>query len=337
MNGGVYMMAFCEHCHDLVNYKEVTSIEKSKNIKGKEIRYFGKEASCEECGESIFVSEIRDYNLIELDKAYRESEGLIFISDIELILNQYSIGKRPLSLLLGWGELTVTRYLKGDLPSKQYSDILKKILLDVNYFREVLEENKSKITPTAYQRSRNALNFLETGHIKNDIKIENVIAYFLEKSTDITPLALQKLLYYAQGFNKIFNKEYLFVEECEAWIHGPVYRDIYEKYKTYRYNPIEESTKNFNYSELTEAEIELLDSIIHNFGCYSGKVLEKMTHTESPWLETRGDLKEDENCDSIIEKQLIKNYFLEVKDKYKMINVSDIKDYSGDMFSKLNS
>ena len=83
----------------------------TKNIKGKEIEYIGKVAICSECESEIFVADIRDYKLKMLDNAFREKEGLISVSEMELILDKYDIGKRPLSLLLGWGEGTLTRYL----------------------------------------------------------------------------------------------------------------------------------------------------------------------------------------------------------------------------------
>ncbi|PKQ89405.1 hypothetical protein CXK86_20375 [Paenibacillus sp. BGI2013] len=68
------MMAFCEHCQDTVNYDEKL-VQKSKNIRGKEVKYLGKETFCSECGNEFFVSDIRDYNLIELDKAFRENDS----------------------------------------------------------------------------------------------------------------------------------------------------------------------------------------------------------------------------------------------------------------------
>jgi hypothetical protein len=45
------------------------------------------------------------------DKAFREQTKLITVPIIENILDKYDIGKRPLSLLMGWGEGTLTRYL----------------------------------------------------------------------------------------------------------------------------------------------------------------------------------------------------------------------------------
>ena len=76
------MLAFCEKCHDMVEYT-VEKKQKSKEIKGKLVIYEGKEPYCSKCGENIFVAETRDYNLNKLDEAYRESENLIKISDIK--------------------------------------------------------------------------------------------------------------------------------------------------------------------------------------------------------------------------------------------------------------
>jgi hypothetical protein len=79
----------------------------------------------------------------------------------------------------------------------------------------------------------------------------------------------------------------------------------------------------------------VLDNVIRNFGCYSGKVLEAMTHVEVPWSETRIGLADDENSNRIIEKDLIEKYFTSIMLKHNMLNMSDIKDYSTDLFGKI--
>lgn len=71
-------------------------------------------------------------------------------------------------------------------------------------------------------------------------KIESIANYIINKSMEITPLALQKLLYFSQSFHKVFLDIFLFDDDCEAWVHGPVYNDIYFKYKDHGYNPIED-------------------------------------------------------------------------------------------------
>lgn len=142
-------------------------------------------------------------------------------------------------------------------------------------------------------------------------------------------------LYYSQGFYKIFYDEFLFTDDCEAWVHGPIYKEIYFKYCDFGYNPIEDKTIEFENIDLTEAEEELLDSIINNFGCYSAKILEKMTHSERPWRFTRKNLKPEEKSAEIIRKDLIADYFKDVNDKYEMLNVEDINDYSEQLFVKV--
>lgn len=330
------MKGFCENCRDIVDYS-VKMADKEKTIKGKTIRYVGKEAYCEECNEEIFVGEIRDYNLMQLDDAYREEEDLIKVADIERILEKYDIGKRPLSLLLGWGEGTLTRYVDGDTPSKPYSDIMKRVLVDEEFYRELLEQNKERISTVAYRKSMTTTEKIIEVEENEISKLESAVKYLLMQTSEITPLALQKLLYFGQGFKKAFVDAFMFEEDCEAWAHGPVYRDVYYKYRGYGYNPIEEGHLSYENINLTDDEKELLDYIVLYFGCYSGKILENMTHSEEPWRVARRGLGDDERSERIIEKQDIGRYFKNVKEKYKMLNVMDIKDYTKDLFSKLNA
>lgn len=68
------MLGFCEECRDMVecHIKEKRMI---KNIRDKEIEYIGKLVYCDKCGSEIFISEIRDYNLLKLDDAFRKKVG----------------------------------------------------------------------------------------------------------------------------------------------------------------------------------------------------------------------------------------------------------------------
>ena len=330
------MKGFCEKCRDTVAYY-VKTVDKEKEIKGKKFKYIGKVAYCDECKEEIFVPEIRDYNLRMLDDVYREGENLIKVDDIGKILVKYDIGKRPLSLLLGWGEGTLTRYVDGDTPTKPYSEILKRILDDKDYYRELLDKNKANISPVAYRKSMTAIDSINIASVNENNKLESAVKYLLIQTSEITPLALQKLLYFAQGFQKAFTDSFMFEEDCEAWAHGPVYRNVYYKYRVYGYTPIEEKELSFEDISLTETEKELLDYIILYFGCYSGKILENMTHSGEPWRLARRGLNDEEGSDRIIKKTDIESYFDNVKEKYKMLNFIDIKDYSKDLFSKLYS
>lgn len=324
---------FCEQCRDDVFYKVVEE-NITADIKGEEYKYYGKKALCNDCGCELYVSEINDYNLNQLYREIRVKNNIIPLENILEITEKYNIGKRPLSLLLGWGEQTFSRYCDGDMPTKQYSDILKRIYEEPKYYLSVLEDNKDRLkSMTAYEKSKaTTMTYIESNEGVGIERIDSVINYILAKCQDITPLALQKILYYVQGFCYAFTDKFLLEEDCEAWVHGPVFRDIYYKYKDYRFDPIGEyEVKEINIP-LTEKVI--LDGVIKNFGCYSGKVLEAFTHEETPWLSTRGDLPELARTNRIIEKKLIAEYFKEVKVKCNMINATDIGRYSTRMFKQ---
>ena len=328
-------MTFCEQCRDDVLYIEKDEIMEA-NLKGEIYRYAGKRAFCKECNSEVFVSNINDYNLKNLYNEFRKQNNIISLEHILEIPKKYNIGKRPLSLLLGWGEQTFSRYCDGDMPTKQYSMILERIFNDPSYYLELLESNKDRLkSKSTYDKSKEATKMLILEqHSCNESKIDSVVNYLLHECEDITPLALQKILYYIQGFYYAFLNNFIFEENCEAWVHGPVFRDIYYKYKEYRFDPIIGYDIS-NTSDLSVSEKAVIDSVIKNLGCYSGKILEAFTHAEMPWLETRGDLPLSVGTDRIIEKGLIADYFMAVKEKNNMINPSDIGDYSKKMFDQI--
>lgn len=361
---------FCEECRNDVEYS-TKSVPMTASIKGKQYSYTGTEAHCKECGSDVYVPEIIDANLRALYDEYRKENNIIPLDEINEIPAKYAIGKRPLSLLLGWGEQTFSRFADGDIPSKQYSDILQRIYNDPKYYLQLLISNKNNLkSALSYEKSYKATQKLllksNNSSSNNDFintdssnKINDAIQYLLVKCEDITPLALQKSLYYIQGFYFAFYKSFLFTDDCQAWVHGPVYKDVYLRYKDYTFTPIDSPTTeisgikssgklaDYKYdqkSEITRLTAELTttlsatekavcDSVIDNLCCYSGKELERFTHHEEPWILTRGNLKADDSSDKIISKNMIGEYFTKIKEKYNMINPDDIHQYAKDMFS----
>jgi len=325
---------FCEICRNDVEYS-VSSVKLAGKIKNKKYYYLGKKACCADCGSPVFVPEVNDYNLIALYDVFRAENKIISLDEIKSIPQKYAIGKRPLSLLLGWGEQTFSRYCDGDMPTRQYSNMLKRLFEDPSFYLQILEENKKNLkSDLSYEKSRKAVEKLININSNNDSKIDSVIKYLLNRCEDITPLALQKALYYIQGFYFAFNQTFIFSEDCQAWTHGPVYRDIYFRYRDYRFDPIEKQSK-FDTNIFSSEEIAIFDSIVNNICCYSGKILESFTHNESPWLITRGDLPLNEPSERIIDKKLIGDYFSKIKDEYSMQHPTDIKLYSREMFLKI--
>ena len=147
--------------------------------------------------------------------------------------------------------------------------------------------------------------------------------YIISK-IDVTPKALQKLLYYIQVFSMKFLDYPAFSSSCKKWAHGPVFGKIYFQYKNYGYNVIK--TDNEGQFKIEKELLEISDAVIKNFGCYSANVLEYFTHKEKPWINTL------EN--EIIEKDLMKEFVLEVCRDYEIKSISDIGKYSKKMFEQ---
>lgn len=327
-------IVFCPECRQDVKFSVKEKLD-SAELKGEVYEFTSKIANCDECGAEVYVPEIEDENLKALYDAYRQKHGIISLEDIQAIPERYNIGKRPLSLLLGWGEQTFSRYYDGDMPAKQYSEKLIKVFADPEYYLSLLESGKENLkSDKAYEKSKATTESILNISVAPQSTLDIVVDYVLSKCQDITPLSLQKALYYVQGFSYAFFGSFLFKEDCEAWVHGPVYRDVYRRYSGYCYDPID-AVEEPDISFMPAEEKVLLDSVVKHLCCYSGKTLEFFTHVETPWISTRGNLPAEASTDRIIPKQIIGEYFTSVKDKYRMLNPTNIKDYAQDMFSKL--
>lgn len=331
MNGNP--TALCITCGCKTNYTIKSHLEKL-TVREISFNYVEHTAFCSLCGNEIYVPEVNDENVQSREDAYRKAANLITVSEINEILEKYCIGAGPLAKVLGFGEITINRYLNGQMPSKSHSDKLLEIRASHKMMEEHLESNKAAISSVAYSKCRTAIDDLNA--LYSDSKIEVVTRFLLCKCTDITPMALQKILYYAQSFfQALFNKP-LFTDACQAWVHGPVYPDVYYKYRGFGYDPIKLPEIDFcsDSSGLSATEINFLDAIIVAFGRYSGTTLKAMTHNEQPWLETRGSLRPNDRCVTVIDSTLINHYFTKIIQQYNIVNPCDISRYSEDMAKK---
>lgn len=126
----------------------------------------------------------------------------------------------------------------------------------------------------------------------------DVANYFLQKDlqeddvNSITNLKMQKLVYYAQGFHLALFGGPVFEEEINAWLHGPVVRELYDHCKDSGKSPLPWDYDINAYAKFNEEQQGLLDEVFSEFGQYTAWRLRDMTHEESPWLnhEKAGDI-----------------------------------------------
>lgn len=323
--------AFCIECREETDY-ELKEETRTRIVKEKEYHYKTIVAYCKKCGEEVSVPGLADKDMELFDTCYRQTEDIISLSEIRSLMDTYHLGKAPLSLTLGFGEVTISRYFDGQIPSKKYSDIMRTALYYPEYMLELLHKNRQKIRLTAYQKALKAIqNAMDTP--KATPEIQTIINYILNEVVEITPLALQKLLYFSQGLYLARHKTPLFNDNCEAWIHGPVYPEVYNQYKQYGYNPIEDEGVFLkdDSARLSDSAKEILNLVINSFGIYSGKFLEKITHKETPWITARGGIESIEYSKNPIPKESIQSYFEKIQNQYGMSNCDEVKHYIQDM------
>ena len=147
----------------------------------------------------------------------------------------------------------------------------------------------------------------------NEISVFDVANFFLSKDS-LTPKKLQKLVYYSYAWFIALNNEdpdeitnVLFNEQPEAWIHGPVFPSLYEKYKGYNWNEIEKiDNDNLNLNKDLKA---FLNDVWKKFGKFSADELEYMTHQEEPWAKARNNISKDMRSNEKISNKDIFIYY----------------------------
>ncbi len=277
-----------------------------------------------------------DKNVQEIDEQYRAVEGLVSIDDIEKLMKIYKIGKAPLSLALGFGEVTVPRYLEGQVPSKEYSDVVRAALASPVYMKEKLTKNRDKLTEAAYKKAMAAVNSTLSLFSVSE-KMLQVIACVFERLEEVTPLMLQKVLYFIQGIYSALYGRPIFMEDCRAWTRGPVYPEVYELFRDFKYNPVDDARFALlegTADDLTDNEKKVVDLVVNTFGMYGGKVLEQITHNEDPWKEARKGYDDSIPSSELLPKEHIMKYYIAVNKKYGIDTETGLRTYIHDMLDK---
>lgn len=140
--------------------------------------------------------------------------------------------------------------------------------------------------------------------MRTNVNINDIADYVIlmcnENGVDISPLKLQKLLYYIQAWHMVyFNKAKIFDEMPQAWVNGPVYPSVYRRFKHIpRYSSISIEDAKISSSlpdkahdlGLSKDQFEFLDSIFQFYGVMDHDRLVFLTHSELPWSEKREGL-----------------------------------------------
>jgi uncharacterized phage-associated protein len=152
-----------------------------------------------------------------------------------------------------------------------------------------------------------------------------VVVLALQRKISLTPLKLQKLVYFAHGWCLALTEKPLVSDSVEAWQYGPVIPSIYHEFKNCGNNQIEapaggefryigggkfvktaNTLEHYPDTEERQEAREIITKILETYGQFSGAKLSNATHmADSPWQQvyTEGSRHQ------VISNDLIKEYF----------------------------
>lgn len=153
----------------------------------------------------------------------------------------------------------------------------------------------------------------------NQTTHNNLANYFISLSNEtgnlISNLKLQKLLYYAQAWHLAYFGERVIDGDFQAWIHGPVMPEAYREFRNFGWKPIENDGLNQDFidhfcNDVVEPEqCVLLNDVVDEYFGLTAYQLEKLTHSEDPWIIARGDLPPDTPSENIISDESMIAYY----------------------------
>lgn len=152
-----------------------------------------------------------------------------------------------------------------------------------------------------------------SSRVNIDDVCDYVISCLSEAGEDCNTLKLQKLLYYTQAWHLAFFGQPLFEGEFEAWVHGPVNRQIYDRFsesKTlYSQIYVTDIKSKTAIDELNDPDAFHIKSVLEVYGAFSGTQLEEFTHQEKPWLDARQGCRPNQRCEEAIDESSMETFY----------------------------
>ncbi len=307
----------------------IIKIEKSKmSIKDTEVEYDESMYFCSTLGEddedAYFIPpKMMDENLLRARNAYRQIKGLLTSDEIVEFRKKFDLSQVELARLLGWGDVTISRYESKAIQDSTYDNELRLIMENPIIMLKMLEKNQSafesgryavikakisKFITDAFIKRQNLLNYYalysqpcnENGYtVLNIDKLEQVINYFAFKVSDLKKVLLMKLLWYSDALS--FKRNHIAVTGL-VYVHKAMGALPVGHESIMNLSGIcveEEMPDNFDYSIyhilpnnhadfscLLPEELEILDKVADKFHAYTGKEIAKYMHQEYAYQNT---------------------------------------------------
>ncbi|MBQ8293738.1 MAG: DUF4065 domain-containing protein [Bacilli bacterium] len=212
---------YCPIC-DAEHEIEIVTKKETLIIKEEEIISDVKKYVCSKINVEFMDSELNNKNLQNARDEYRIKHKLLTSKEIKEIRDKYNLSQADLALILGWGEITITRYETKEIQNEKYDEILRKISEDpyvlYNYFNmnktaftekkqaKILEKITSSIPENRQSdkmiedmliKKHFSINEKMKGYQKINIeKILSIIKYVVDSGITLYKTKMAKLMWY---------------------------------------------------------------------------------------------------------------------------------------------
>lgn len=305
---------------------QIVEVHEHNTFKGKNVEYVATYEYCELTEEYLATEEMITENDIAMKNAYREQNHLLTTQDIIGLRNKYEISQKDLASLLGWGEKTITRYEGHQVQDMAHDFVLRKIDGDPEWFLELLENGKTKVSQPAYERYKarisKAYEEMQDEYLRKSIlaqyvqyqnfpdycgdtklnfnKIVDVIRYFSnsDKMSNLYKVKLMKLLWYADflAFKKYNHSLTGMVYTAMPMGAVPIAHKSIIELKGISYEEIEFEngigyrfipSGDESFHSLSQEDIGILDTIVNEFGEDTKEQIVCKMHEEIAYKETQ--------------------------------------------------
>ena len=314
----------CDKVHKVERRKRIANVLiKNEEIQYEEIYYKCTNVDDEE--NEFVTAKQMDENLLNARNEYRKQKGLLTSDEIESIRKKYEVNQAEFSLMLGWGEITITRYESKLIQDATYDNLIRLIGKDYMFALSCLERNKEKFSEKRYQQIKykimnliknNSLLYYKMQEIQSkyvafdeetdingykiiDInKINDIIGYIAQKCPNLYKVKLMKFLWYIDA---IHYKKYGKSMTGLVYVHMQ-YGALPIAYDEITYLPnivtrIEINNDMFKYhiqlsenaliNEIKDEEKQIIDLVINKFRDYNTNDLVKYMHKEKAYEQTK--------------------------------------------------
>ena len=323
----------CNKTHSLEKRKrESRMLIKNEEVTYVEVYFFCPDSA--EYDEDEFVpAEMMEQNLQSARKAYRKAQGLLTSYEIAEIRALYGMSQADLAILLGWGEVTITRYETKSIQDETYDQLIRMVKDDPYYALERLKKQRRRFNTEKYEVLSAAiknhidsigieqinLKTIENKYAEYDVpsefngyqvmninKLGSVMAFFAQYCRNLYKVKLMKLLWYANA---------LFYQKRGHAITGLVYRHM-----AYGALPIA-NAEIINLPQLDVEEIEREDGVSYRIRAKQGMSLDALIPDEIDIIYAVANRFKDVKTNNLVT-------YMHEEDAYKETSMYQVMPFS---------